>query len=97
LILSRAAPPEESRACDEPPWEMERSEGAQALRQALAALGEPAASLVYLRDAEGLSIEELSGAFALREGTVKSKLARGRKRLRELIEREGRRAPRRSP
>jgi RNA polymerase sigma-70 factor (ECF subfamily) len=46
-------------------------------------LAEPDRSLLYLRDAEGMDLKSLARAFGLREGTVKSKLARARLRVRD--------------
>ena len=82
---------------DEPPFDLERLERARETRRALASLGEPDASLLFLRDAEGLSVEELSSVFGLREGTVKSRLSRARRRLRGLLEEEGESNPGRMP
>jgi len=74
---------------DEPSFDLERRERARETRKALESLGEPDASLLFLRDAEGLSVEELSSVFGLREGTVKSRLSRARSRLRGLLDEEG--------
>jgi RNA polymerase sigma-70 factor (ECF subfamily) len=82
---------------DEPPFDLERLERARETRRALASLGEPDASLLFLRDAEGLSVEDLSSVFGLREGTVKSRLSRARRRLRGLLEEEGESNPGRMP
>lgn len=79
----------ESRDSDRAEWVLERSSEAGIVRRCLSELGEPAASLVYLRDAEGLGVDELSVIFGLPEGTVKSRLSRGRDKLRALLEREG--------
>lgn len=87
LASVEADPPGAERPWAEgPELGLERKEAAAALRRALAALGEPNASLVYLRDAEGLSIGELARCFGLPEGTVKSRLARSRARLRVAME-----------
>ncbi len=109
LVRSRSRERERSRRLDrayaaspppaapEPGAELERAEAARTLRRALASLGEPAASLLYLRDAEGLSVAELSSAFGLPEGTVKSKLARARAKARAFLLAEEAAASRRMP
>jgi RNA polymerase sigma-70 factor (ECF subfamily) len=63
-------------------------EEGQALRRALATLPEPDRTLVYLKDAEGVSVEELAQIHGLNEGTVKSKLSRARAKLRALLQEE---------
>lgn len=63
-------------------------EEGQALRRALASLPEPDRSLVYLKDAEDVSVEELARIHGLNEGTVKSKLSRARAKLRDLLREE---------
>lgn len=62
--------------------ELERAEAAREVMELLSALPEPDRSLLYLRDAEALDLASLARAFGLPEGTVKSKLARARNRIR---------------
>ena len=86
LSSLEAEPPDpEGPGAEGPELRLERKEAAAALRRALASLGEPNASLVYLRDAEGLSVGELARCFGLPEGTVKSRLARSRDKLRAAM------------
>ncbi|MBN1242672.1 MAG: sigma-70 family RNA polymerase sigma factor [Spirochaetales bacterium] len=66
----------------DPAAALERREASERVAALLAGLPEPERSLVYLRDAEGASLGDLARAFGLREGTVKSKLARARAKLR---------------
>ncbi len=47
---------------------------------------EPDRSLLYLKEGEGLEVRELAKIFGVPEGTVKSKLARARKKFRDLWE-----------
>lgn len=79
----------ESREADSADYGLLRSSEARLVRECLEGLGEPIASLVYLRDAEGLGVDELSVIFGLPEGTVKSKLARGREKMRMLLAKAG--------
>jgi RNA polymerase sigma-70 factor (ECF subfamily) len=54
--------------------------------RALEALPPVYRETVYLRDIEGLTYEEIAQVLNLRIGTVRSRLARGRDRLRSLLE-----------
>jgi RNA polymerase sigma-70 factor (ECF subfamily) len=85
LIRDTAEPRESDRA----DWALQRESEAGIVRRSLALLGEPGASLLYLRDAEGLGLDELSVIFGLPPGTVKSRLSRARVRLRAWLEAEG--------
>ena len=61
-------------------------------RRFAAALGElPVAfrEAVLLRDVEGLSYGEIGDVLGVRIGTVRSRIARGRERLRGLLEEDG--------
>jgi RNA polymerase sigma-70 factor (ECF subfamily) len=58
-----------------------------ALRAAVAALEEPCASLVRLRDVEGRSYAEVAKSVKIPMGTVMSRLSRCRKKLREALRR----------
>lgn len=73
----------------DPAGDAERAILADRVLAALDRLGEPDRSLVYLRDAEGASVAELADAFRMPEGTVKSRLARARTRLRGILAEEG--------
>jgi RNA polymerase sigma-70 factor (ECF subfamily) len=55
---------------------------------ALARLPVAFAEAVVLCDIEGLSYQEIAGVLGVRVGTVRSRIARGRERLRELLEPE---------
>lgn len=58
----------------------------QLLRAALAELPAPFREVVVLRDVEGLSYREIAEVLGLPEGTVMSRLSRGRRALRALLE-----------
>ena len=56
---------------------------------ALARVPSPFREAVILRDLEELSYEEIAAILSVRIGTVRSRIARGRERLRELLEGSG--------
>lgn len=78
----------EAEAPEDPAGDAERRAAALGVMAALSVLPEPDRSLVYLRDAEGMELAGLAAAFSLPVGTVKSKLARSRLKLRERVLRE---------
>jgi len=62
-----------------------RRELGQHLQQGLAALPAEQRLAIILRDIHGLSYEELTEALGCSLGTVKSRIARGRARMREYL------------
>ena len=68
-----------------PQAETEKHELQERLRQALAQLPEEFRQPLVLRDLEGLNYEEIAAITGMNLGTVKSRIFRGRQRLRELL------------
>ena len=60
--------------------------GERRISAALLALPVRFREAVVLRDLEGLSYEEIAAVLRVRTGTVRSRIARGRERLRTLLE-----------
>lgn len=58
------------------------------LLRALAQLEPETRSLLWLKEAEGLSLKELSEIFNEVEGTLKARLSRARERLRHILAKE---------
>ncbi len=78
-----------------PEEEVQRKELRQALERAIAQLPPHQRTVLLLIDRLGFSYEEAAQAMGIRLGTVKSRLARARVRMRELLQREGELLPRR--
>jgi RNA polymerase sigma-70 factor (ECF subfamily) len=57
--------------------------------RALALLPAPFREAVVLRDLQGLSYQEIAAVLGVRVGTVRSRIARGREQLRNLLDRQG--------
>ena len=70
---------------------LEAAQRGDALERAIAALDEDQRMVIILRDVEELSYDEICEITGLPEGTVKSRLHRGRLALKELLERSGER------
>jgi len=60
-------------------------EAKSAIRSAISELPDDMRSAVVLRDIEGFSYEEISGMLGINVGTIKSRISRGREKLREKI------------
>ena len=72
-----------------PQEEAERAERRAALRRAVAQLPEDQRAALLLRESGGLSYAEIAQALGVPEGTVKSRIARARLQLREILSRDG--------
>ena len=82
VVLSAA----EVRASGETPYRLlEQAERQEVLRRALASLAQPYRTVVVLREIEGLAYEEIAQVTGMAEGTVKSRLMRGRELLRRKL------------
>jgi RNA polymerase sigma-70 factor, ECF subfamily len=78
------------RAGDDPYEQLERSEKAEGVQDALLRLSFDHRAILLLREVEGLTCEEIGRALGLPDGTVKSRLSRARDALRaSLLEGEG--------
>ncbi|MDR1692934.1 MAG: RNA polymerase sigma factor [Oscillospiraceae bacterium] len=77
----------------EPALALEKKELASALEDALYKLPCEARQILLLRETAGLSYKEIGEATGLEEGTVKSRLARARTALRELLIKSGNVSP----
>lgn len=64
----------------------ERRERRRLVQQVLDEMSESLASVLMLRDLQGLSYEEIAGFFEVPVGTIKSRLNRGRKELVRRVE-----------
>jgi RNA polymerase sigma-70 factor (ECF subfamily) len=64
---------------------LEQAERQELVKRALASLAQPYKTAVILREIEGLSYEEIAQVMGVAEGTVKSRLLRGRELLRRKL------------
>lgn len=64
----------------------EKKERERLIQGAIQSLPDTQRMVVVLRDVEGLSYDEISKLSGMNQGTVKSKLARARRKLREKLE-----------
>lgn len=76
----------EGYADAETPYQaLEQAERQDLVRRALASLAQPYRTVVVLREIEGMSYEEIARVLGIAEGTVKSRLTRGRDLLRRKL------------
>lgn len=68
---------------------LENEELREELQTALSQLTEEHRNIVLLRDVSGLTYDEIARTLDLSEGTVKSRLARARKNLRDILLKRG--------
>jgi len=82
---SAAAAAEVASSERRPDQVFEQAEREEVVKQALASLAPPYRTVVVLREVEGLPYEEIAQVLGLAEGTVKSRLLRGRELLRRKL------------
>jgi len=76
----------EARASSETLYQLlEQAERQELLRRALASLAQPYRTVVVLREIEGMAYDEIARVTGMAEGTVKSRLMRGRELLRRKL------------
>lgn len=71
---------------DTPYEALEQAEREEIVQRALAGLAQPYRAVIVLREIEGLTYEEITEVLGVKEGTVKSRLLRGRELLRKRLE-----------
>ena len=74
---------------ESPEQHAERSELRQAIQSALAALPEERRLVIVLVDIQGLSYEEAALVAGCSQGTIKSRISRGRRQLRDFLRETG--------
>lgn len=79
------APTDES---DTPEQHSVASEQRRMLEQAIAGLPEDMRAAIVLRDVQGFSYEEIAEMLDANVGTIKSRISRGREKLREVLRRQ---------
>ena len=82
-------PREPADPADPPGRGLERREVREQVEAAMAELPDEFRMTIVLRDLQGLSYEEIADALRCSVGTVKSRLARARFRVKEQLTREG--------
>jgi len=80
---------EPSQAIDDVATGAERHDEMQCVQRALAALDDRHREVLVLSAGLGLSYEDIGQTLGIRIGTVRSRLSRARRRLRELLEADG--------
>jgi RNA polymerase sigma-70 factor (ECF subfamily) len=74
-----------ARPAAEPERPLLQQEDAQLLGRALAELPPAYREVIVLRELEGLSYKEIGAVVGIPQGTVMSRLARGRERLQQIL------------
>jgi len=74
-----------TRSQDSPPGRAERLEDRKQVRDALARLDERQRTILVLREFDGLNYQQIADVMQLNMGTVRSRLARARARLKKEL------------
>ena len=82
LLESGWSPTDETDTPEQHALDAERR---RALSGAIQSLPEDMRSAIVLREMQGLSYEEISDVLSVNVGTIKSRISRGREKLRQLI------------
>ncbi|MDD6882680.1 MAG: sigma-70 family RNA polymerase sigma factor [Eubacteriales bacterium] len=82
LLDSGWSPAEE---LDTPEHNAIRSEQRRTIERAIAALPEDMRAAIVLRDIQGFSYDDIAGMLDTNVGTIKSRISRGREKLRETL------------
>ena len=85
LLESGWSPTDEA---DTPEHHAIDAERRKALSGAIQSLPEDMRSAIVLREMQGLSYEEISDVLSVNVGTIKSRISRGREKLRQLISKQ---------
>lgn len=72
--------------CDDPQASAQRSQSLAEVREAVAGLPTPIREAIRLFYFEGMSVEQVGSALGIGSENVKSRLLRGRKRLRQALD-----------
>lgn len=72
----------------DPLGNMEQREVQNIVQEKMSELDEEQRTVVFLRDIEGMSYQEIADILELREGTVKSRIHRARLELKDKLEKE---------
>lgn len=94
-VISLTADDEEEKVADirddapTPEEHMEKQELRHAVREAVDALPDEYRRIIIMREFTGMSYSEIAAATGLNDGTVKSRLARARQKLSEILQQTG--------
>ena len=80
------AEPEDPDPDVNPALAAEKRERQEAVRAAVASLGEEHRIVIQLRDMEGMSYEDIADRLGISIGTVKSRISRARVQVRKILE-----------
>ena len=88
-VLTLEEPDRNAAAVEDPEQHALNQEKAALLRSALRAISPEDQMLLYLKDGEDQGIRELAELTGMPEGTIKSRLARGRRKVAEALKELG--------